>query len=218
MLPNDTRRKIENITKGIVIEGVFDNCTAIRNLLVRSFPTSTTVKENFEGQSIVKKEQASIIENYCNQHNLWVTNLPGDVRYLARGGEATVYLDDDGFNVIKLNDAVYYATWLEFLNSILLHNIIFDTTAYLLMGFAKKDDQLVAVLRQPFVQCDDQADLNDVKQFLEFNGFVNSKRQDYVHKELGLILEDMHDENVLVWQQNLFFIDTVFYTITPINE
>ena len=35
-----------------------------------------------------------------------------------------------------------------------------------------------------------------------------------MHKELGLILEDMHDENVLVNADTLFFIDTVFYTIT----
>ncbi len=34
-------------------------------------------------------------------------------------------------------------------------------------------------------------------------------------RELGLILEDMHDENVIVNSDTLFFIDTVFYTITP---
>lgn len=31
----------------------------------------------------------------------------------------------------------------------------------------------------------------------------------------GLILEDMHDENVLVNSNTLFFIDSVFYTVTP---
>lgn len=39
-----------------------------------------------------------------------------------------------------------------------------------------------------------------------------------IHKELGLILEDMHDENVLVNSDTLFFIDTVFYTVTPVKD
>ena len=50
---------------------------------------------------------------------------------------------------------------------------------------------------------------------LDFNGFENTRRNDYFHKELGLILEDMHDENVLVNSDTLFFIDTIFYTVTP---
>ncbi|CAN5222120.1 hypothetical protein BH09BAC1_BH09BAC1_02970 [soil metagenome] len=43
------------------------------------------------------------------------------------------------------------------------------------------------------------------------NGFINTAKNDYYSKELGLILEDMHDENVLMRNGNLFFIDTVFY-------
>jgi hypothetical protein len=80
MLPDDTRRKIENITKGALIEGILDNCTSVRNLLSGRYPTSTSVKTNFEGQSVVKKEQAGLIDEFCNQHNLWVANLPGEDR------------------------------------------------------------------------------------------------------------------------------------------
>jgi len=111
---------------------------------------------------------------------------------------------------------VYYATWLEFLNSILLHNIIFENTAYIFRGFCKQNDVLYAVLKQQFITSDSQVELEEIKQLLSFNGFENSKRNDYVHKELGLILEDMHDENVLVSSDTLFFIDTVFFTVTPI--
>jgi len=42
-------------------------------------------------------------------------------------------------------------------------------------------------------------------------GFENTRRQDYYNKEFGLELEDMHDENVIVKDDLLFFIDTVFY-------
>lgn len=217
MLPDDTRRKIENIVAGAVIAGEADHCTTIRNSLCRRFATSTTVKEDFEGRALIKKEQAAIIEEYCNEQNLWFVGLPGEDRYLTRGGEAKVYLDPDNIHVIKLNDAVYYATWLEFLNSILLHNLLFENTSYYLLGFTKYEGLLYAVLRQPFVLSDALADLADIKKFLEFNEFENTRRNDYIHRGLGLILEDMHDENVLVNSETLFFIDSVFYTISPAN-
>jgi len=213
MLPDDTRNKIKNITKGIIIEGVSDNCTAVRNLLCAGFATSTTVKTDFEGKAVIKEKQASLLETYSNENNLWVTDLPAEDRYLTRGGEARVYLDADNRSVIKFNDAVYYATWLEFFNSILLHNLIFENTAYTFLGLVKINNELYAVLKQPFIASDAQVDLNDIKKLLDFNGFENSKRNDYFHKELGLILEDMHDENVIVNSETLFFIDTVFYTI-----
>ncbi|MBV4358284.1 hypothetical protein KTO63_14055 [Parasegetibacter sp. MAH-26] len=54
----------------------------------------------------------------------------------------------------------------------------------------------------------------DIKKFLAFNGFENTRRNDYFNKELGLILEGMHDENILVNSNTLFFIDTVFYTVS----
>ncbi|MBY0480831.1 MAG: hypothetical protein K2Q21_05700 [Chitinophagaceae bacterium] len=74
-----------------------------------------------------------------------------------------VYLDSDRRDVIKQNDAIYYATWLEFFNSIVLHNLIFPNTAYKFLGFIR---------------------FEDIKQHLEYNGFENPIRHDYRHKEL----------------------------------
>ena len=74
---------------------------------------------------------------------------------------------------------------------------------------------MLAVLEQPFIISDAPVELEDLKQLLAFNGFKNTKRNDYYNDELGLILEDMHDENVLVNSNKLFFIDTVFYTVSP---
>jgi hypothetical protein len=215
MLADDTRSKIENISAGVILKGQQDSCTTARNFLCGSYPTSTTVRKDFESQSIIKKEQQQKLEEFCINHGLWTEQLPSNQSFLKRGGEARVYLHEDGRHVIKLNDAIYYATWLEFLNSILLHNLIFPNTGYDLIGFSKEGETLIAVLKQPYIISDALADLNDIRAFLEFNGFSNSKRHDYEHKQLGLILEDMHDENVLVNSETLFFIDTVFYTVTP---
>jgi hypothetical protein len=101
------------------------------------------------------------------------------------------------------------------LNSIAIHNLFFPETAYTLLGFTEKAGSLHAVLKQRFITADTQADLSDIKKFLFANGFENTKRNDYFNKELGLILEDMHDENIIVNSNTLFFIDTVFYTVFP---
>ena len=96
MLPDDARKRIENITAGVVIEGIPDTCTTIRNLLSASFATSTTVKTDFESKSVIKEEQARLLEKYSTENNLWVADIPGYERFLTRGGEARVYLDKDG--------------------------------------------------------------------------------------------------------------------------
>src|ERR1700722_1310958 len=101
MFSDDTRKRLENIIGGIVLEGEEDNCTAARNLLCKSFRTSTTVKKDFEGKTIIKKEQAELLKSYSTKRNWWVHDLPDDARFLTRGGEARIYLDLDNRSVIK---------------------------------------------------------------------------------------------------------------------
>ncbi|GAA0870955.1 hypothetical protein GCM10009117_01000 [Gangjinia marincola] len=45
------------------------------------------------------------------------------------------------------------------------------------------------------------------------NGFINTRRHDYHHPQLGIIIEDLHDENALTSDDLLYFIDTVFYIL-----
>lgn len=53
--------------------------------------------------------------------------------------------------------------------------------------------------------------IDSIKELMRLNGFINTKNNDYFNKEPGIILEDLHDENVLTYNGVLFFIDTVFY-------
>ncbi|MES2778147.1 MAG: hypothetical protein V4722_28485 [Bacteroidota bacterium] len=215
MFSDAVRQKLQNIVRGTVIEAAADHCTATRNYLCAGFSTSKTVKRNFESQLLIKEEQAQLLSQYATAKNLWVTDLPPDASFLAEGGEAKVYFDQSKMHVVKINDAGYYATWLEYFNSLVLHNLIFGETPYTFLGFVKTNDILKAVVQQPFIVTDAQADLTDIKDFLAVNGFENTRRQDFYNKEYGLILEDIHDENVLVSSNTLFFIDTVFYTVEP---
>lgn len=70
---------------------------------------------------------------------------------------------------------------------------------------------MYAVVQQSYVSITDSTDLTKVKEFLTLNGFENNRNNDYYNPELGIILEDLHDENVLTRNGVLYFIDTVFY-------
>ena len=100
---------------------------------------------------------------------------------------------------------------MDYFNNLLLNNFFFPDTAYQLIGFYEHDDVLYAVVEQKFVESDSPTKLENVNHFLVSNGFVNTRNNDYYHPEIGIILEDLHDENVLTFKKNLFFIDTVFY-------
>lgn len=89
--------------------------------------------------------------------------------------------------------------------------IFFSDTAYELLGFTKDKDVLYAVVKQSYVLVTSTTDLQKVKNFMTCNGFQNNRNNDYINYELGIILEDLHDENVLSKNEILYFIDTVFY-------
>ena len=72
------------------------------------------------------------------------------------------------------------------------------------MCFLIKEGSLRAVLRQPFVMASEPANLDDIESGLSYNGLQSTKNNDYRHETLGLILEDMHDENVLQKESLLF--------------
>ena len=129
---------------------------------------------------------------------------------MSEGAEQKVYLKDSE-HVLKLNDAIYYNSWKDYLYNLLLHNYFFPDTAYDLLGFTKNDEVLYAVVQQNYVSITSNTDLEQVKEFLTLNGFENNRNNDYINRELGIILEDLHDENVLTQNDILYFIDTVFY-------
>jgi hypothetical protein len=212
MILDEIREKLQDIVRGARLQGTADRCSTIRNILVESFGAGSTVKSEFESRAILKEKQAGFLKSQSKELNLSLESLPRGSEYLTRGGESKVFLAADGLHVIKVNDAIYYATWTEYFNSLVLHNLLFPNTAYSLIGFTETDSTLNVVLQQPFIE-GEQARLDDIEELLNFNGFENTRRQDYYNKEFGLVLEDMHDENVIARDDILFFIDTVFYVM-----
>ena len=164
-----------------------------------------------EGKFEDKEQEATRLIQFAEEYDLLLGDIPEE-RFVSSGAEQRVYIVDDD-HVLKLNDGIYYASWRDYLHNLLLHNYFFNDTAYTLKGFCILQDTVYAVVRQPFVRADSVTELQEVKKFLIDNGFENHRYHDYRHRELGLILEDLHDENVLTANGMLHFIDTVFYIV-----
>ena len=139
----------------------------------------------------IKSEETALIKQYCDHNNFWIDTI--DITsFVSAGAEQKVYLLNK-YKVIKLNDAIYYEKWLDYLNNLLLNNYFFPDTAYKLTGFYESDEELYAVVEQDFIESDKLTDLEHVRLFLNSNGFINHRNNDYNHPELGIILEDLHD-------------------------
>lgn len=166
-----------------------------------------------EKQQRFKDEETTALITFAEEALLFY-NYPILLKdFISQGAEQKVYRFDDTY-VLKTNQSVFYETWLDYFNSILIHNFFFPTTAYTFLGFQIIDNKLHAVVKQEFIFSNESTDLKAVKEFLEYNNFQHRRNNDYFNTDLGLIFEDLHDENVLSYNGALYFIDTVFY-LTP---
>ena len=156
-----------------------------------------------------KREETTRLKAYIEAHRLWREDVDLSC-YVSEGAEQKVYLKDSR-SVIKLNDAIYYLSWADYFVNLLLNNYFFPDTAYKLLGFFESENVVYAVVEQPFVKADEPTNLALVEQFMNSNGFIKVRNNDYFNARLGIILEDLHDENVLTNNGVLYFIDTVFY-------
>ena len=172
-------------------------------------PTSGKTKPEFEEEKLTK---------YISDNNLWYTGNLDEGNYLGRGMEQLVYKDKDF--VIKTNNAIFYDFyWTKYFTNLLLHNYFFYDTPYELIGFTRSTrGKLMSVVRQPFVEQNPPVltNLNDVEKFMRESGFARQHRlmNVYENKDLGIIIGDLHDGNVLTKNDLLYFIDTKFFMET----
>jgi len=177
--------------------------------ITRYLAGSSEAGSKFEETKSLRQQETKRLEEYIAENKLWANHIDFDL-YISEGAEQRVYLNGTA-HVLKLNDAIYYSFWKDYFINLLFHNYFFEDTAYELLGFTKEADVLYAIVKQPYVIATQLTDLSKVREFMQENGFLNNRNNDYLHPELGIILEDLHDENVLTQNDLLYFIDTVFY-------
>ena len=72
--------------------------------------------------------------------------------FLSEGAEQRVYIQNDK-SVLKLNDSIYYESWVDYFDNLLLNNYFFPDTAYELVGFYKSiDNVLYALVEQNYIK------------------------------------------------------------------
>ena len=200
------KNELQNIITGNGQIGDKNLIKTIQDVLRRNEKSIQISSQN----KLVKSEEEIFLKNIIEAEDLTYKEEISESNYISEGAEQKVYRLDHKY-IIKLNDTIFYASWRDYFNSLLIHNYFFNSTKYELLGFKIINKKIFAVVKQRFVKADETVDLEQVKSFLEFNNFRNVRNNDYQNDELGLIFEDLHDENVLINNGILYFIDTIFY-------
>lgn len=204
---NIVKDELQDIIQGKSQNSQSSLIQTIASYLGASQRTSPMVKSD----KLYKQEETKNITEFCNQNNLWADDKIDFNLFISEGAEQKVYIKNEK-TVYKLNDSIYYLTWQDYFLNLLLNNYFFPETSYTLVGFCNIENTLYALVEQPFVKANQPTNLDQVKEFMKANGFENTRNHDYYHPDLGIILEDLHDENVLTQDGILYFIDTVFYS------
>lgn len=157
-----------------------------------------------------KEKETEFLATYIESNDLYFDELKFSI-YLDEGAEQKVFFDDKNLKVIKLNDAIFYVNWSQYLESLIVHNILFKETKYELLGFIIINKIIYSVVQQDYIAPTEKTKIESIRELMFSKGFSIKKKNDYIHTELGLIIEDLHEENVLVKNESLFFIDTVIY-------
>jgi hypothetical protein len=202
----NVKHELQSIVSGIGNHAATNLICAAAHYLRESKETSRISQES----ELTKEKEAEKLISWINQNRLWFTTHD-ESRFIASGAEQRVYLHQDERYVYKLNDSIFYQYWADYFHSLLIHNYFFPETSYELIGFHQMRKTLYSVVKQPFIEITEITNVESVKDFLDKNGFQLKKNNDYFSTELGVILEDLHDENVLTNNGIPFFIDTVFY-------
>jgi len=125
------------------------------------------------------------------------------------GQENDVYLEDN--RVIKCNNLSYHLSYADFFDRLALHNLLFPGAPLQFEGFLLRSAKLFPVMSQPAVRATRGAHRDEVEVFMRRLGFTRIRNDDYRHPE-GILVEDLHDENVFVDQGgDLIVVDPVIY-------
>lgn len=172
-------------------------------------------KERAGFNEVVRATEENALQAWAISKGLWFTESDFIRQYAMReigaGAEQKVYLHPNGYEVLKVNTGTYHGNWLEFFNRLLCHAILFPTTKYITVGFTIVDQTFAVIIQQQFALLTGGAPRTIVEPYLNTHGFSRTRNDDYYNPVLGIILEDLHDENVFLLDGQILFIDPVIY-------
>ena len=113
-------QKLKNELRAVISgKGKVRNGTIIQSA-ARYLKRSKEAGKMAEKPKQLKKQEAEILKAFISKNNLLLPSL--NVKdYISEGAEQKVFLKQ-GRDVLKLNDVIFYNSWIDYFNSLLLHN------------------------------------------------------------------------------------------------
>jgi len=153
-----------------------------------------SINRNFAQRPV----QENIIETWAKQAgNAWFDSVQQAIDglpWLAQGGEAIVYYNEETGLVRKLLSLDYFVTPQFALDRITLHNMLFPESALNVKGFTRDDDgTFYIVAEQPFI-IGEHVGLSEIRQYMSHLGFAQQRN---IYTNGCLYVTDLHDQNVI---------------------
>ena len=142
-----------------------------------SFRTFETIRA-LTGTTVSKRIQIAALRTFAIENDCWYSDVSVFGEFSDRGSENEVYSPIDQEIVYKLNDFRYADDNLNsFFERIEAHNSYFPDCAYDLIGFAlNRDNQICAVLKQPFIRAKREATIEEITIKTEWISSTNGWR------------------------------------------
>jgi hypothetical protein len=161
----------------------------------------------------IKQQEELAIENDAKENGYWIdVSEYENQEPHTKGAESSVFVNKDANSVtkIKTND-LHYSTWLNFLDSLAIHNYLDPNAKYVLKGFTNYNGKFSAVLEQPFIKGAKDATRDEIVNDLKNKGFESKGMGVFINKDTKVFLGDLiaGNGNVLSSNGHLFYIDPV---------
>lgn len=172
-----------------------------------------TAKQSPQAVRSLKLREAKALRSWAKQERL-ILSAAGFERQWRRQGriggqENDVYLSAN--RVFKRNNLSFHLSYADFFDRLALHNLLFPGAPLCFEGFIERRSGLWPVMSQPAVRARRGATREDVETFMERLDFKRIRSDDYRHPE-GILVEDLHDENVFIDEEGeVVVIDPVIY-------
>jgi serine/threonin/tyrosin kinase-like protein len=126
------------------------------------------------------------------------------------GQENDVYLEEG--RIFKRNNLSFHLSYADFFDRLALHNLLFRAAPLQMEGFVDAGGpSFWPVMSQPAVRAKRGARRDEVAALMKRLDFVRVRNDDYRHPA-GILVEDLHDENVFLnLDGEVIVIDPVIY-------
>lgn len=118
----------------------------------------------------------------------------------AAGSETRVWKNNDKGTVVKNISLNHYSTSKALMNRILIHNLVFPTTAMKMLKIGTSDNGISIIVEQPFIEDSGIAPtMDEIKNYMLSLGFTLSKGKgiNAEYTKDGYLVTDIRPENVI---------------------